>query len=727
MYRLPIESLPLLGNLGNYLNDRYTRTGALGNLDEAIQMDRNVARYLCNLSNRLASRYVRSRNETDLEEGIRLARRVVDLTPDDHPRYPQHLHSLGLQLGDRYQSSGDIGNLEEAIKVLGQATEFSASDFERAGWLNNLGGQLFRRYSSKKSSTADLDRSIELARKSVALMLTNHPAGAAPAFSLGIRLLHIEEAVVSFESVLHLDNAPTLLRIKAGTMVLESSSLAISLVPRLTSHTLQNSDKQHLLETLYDLACDAAAAALQEGKSPMKALKLLEPGRGILEASLQELRADVQDLLAARPDLADPFIRLRDEIEAPATANPGFSEDPNVWDSAMDHRHAIVKRFNELFGDIRCVPGFESFQGPPTEAQIHAAASRGPVIVVNISQYRFRILELPNLSKGDIEKRASQGNPGDLRVLQWLWDVLAKPVLEALGFAQLPRDDSKSSAHIWFPLHAAGYHTKPGENVLDRVISSYSTSLKTILHSRQRQLQPSTSNDALLLAVPQAPGQYPLPFASVEIGLQPIRLTPRKENVLNRLKTCKIFHFAGHGFSSPSGPSKSSLLLEDWKDDPLTVADLLKIALQKSSPFLAYLSACTTGLVTSEKFLDENLHLINACQLAGFRHVVGTLREVNDKVCVQIARILYEMLRDCGIADDSVSWGLHQVIRHCRDSWLDGLGESLVTRLDMLSIGDYMEIGAGAGSRMTQRKASVRRSTGNQEAPLWVPYIHFGV
>ncbi|KAH6982579.1 hypothetical protein EDB80DRAFT_544943, partial [Ilyonectria destructans] len=85
----------------------------------------------------------------------------------------------------------------------------------------------------------------------------------------------------------------------------------------------------------------------------------------------------------------------------------------------------------------------------------------------------------------------------------------------------------------------------------------------------------------------------------------------------------------------------------------------------------AYLSACGTGQILDEGSVDESIHLANACQLAGFRHVVGTLWSVDDRLCVDMARMTYEVLRDEGVRDDCVSRGLHRAMRTTRDQWVD--------------------------------------------------------
>lgn len=51
----------------------------------------------------------------------------------------------------------------------------------------------------------------------------------------------------------------------------------------------------------------------------------------------------------------------------------------------------------------------------------------------------------------------------------------------------------------------------------------------------------------------------------------------------------------------------SSLVLEDGENHLLTVGSLFELNLQKSSPFLAYLSACGTGRIRDENFIDESI------------------------------------------------------------------------------------------------------------------------
>ena len=182
---------------------------------------------------------------------------------------------------------------------------------------------------------------------------------------------------------------------------------------------------------------------------------------------------------------------------------------------------------------------------------------------------------------------------------------------------------------------------------------------------------------AVLVGVETTPGQNHLQHAPKEIKelsclCRSMRLdvkTPqaRLDEVLSALRDCSIFHFAGHGLTHPSDPSKSSLILSD---ESLTVASLFELNLHNRAPFLAYLSACGTGEIRHDSFTDEALHLISAYQLAGFRHVIGTLWSVDDRLSVDMARMTYKGMKAEGMVDESVCRGLHNATRKLRDRWL---------------------------------------------------------
>ncbi|OJJ84361.1 CHAT domain-containing protein [Aspergillus glaucus CBS 516.65] len=281
-----------------------------------------------------------------------------------------------------------------------------------------------------------------------------------------------------------------------------------------------------------------------------------------------------------------------------------------------------------------------------------AAANRGPLVVLNANRYRcdafiikqdhIGALNLPHLHLEDVPKMAQMMRTDITPVLGWLWNVMAQHALEYLGFDRRP--SGNNWPHVWWipigilgriPIHAAGNHFNGShEMVLDRVVPSYSGSVKALWY----------------VSMPQTLGQSSLHFASDEmnmlrdicpsLNLQNIESAqPTKAQVICHLKGCTVFHFAGHGISDSTEPSASSLILDDWQKNRLTVGDLRDLRLEENSPFLSYLSACSTG-GPSGKHLTP---------------------------IVEIARIFYETLRKEGMTDDAVSRGLHRAIREFRD------------------------------------------------------------
>lgn len=232
------------------------------------------------------------------------------------------------------------------------------------------------------------------------------------------------------------------------------------------------------------------------------------------------------------------------------------------------------------------------------------------------------------------------------------------------------------------PIHAAGLQGRgTDETVVDRVISSYTTSVKSLVHNRRQRIQNASSvkgsRQALLIAMTETTHQTSLPFATEEVttvkpflqemGMVAAEGIEQTDEVLRNISTCQIIHFAGHGMSHPSDPASSCLLTKDWETNPLTMEKLRKERLQRESQFLAYLSSCSTGAIKNYRLADESIHLISACQLAGFRHVIGALWEVSDQHCVDVARIVYQTLKEKGLTDKAVATGLHKATRYVHD------------------------------------------------------------
>ena len=158
-------------------------------------------------------------------------------------------------------------------------------------------------------------------------------------------------------------------------------SIALHLVPKLSSRSLENSDKQYLLRLVVGLACDATAVALQAEEAPLNAIKLLEQGRGVLAASLEEIRIDLYNLQNIHPELADEFVRLRDELESPITRNTSFADKvhESLVQARASRRYDAGKELNQLIDEIHKRPQFKDFYYLQMKRKYKLQRSAGPL------------------------------------------------------------------------------------------------------------------------------------------------------------------------------------------------------------------------------------------------------------------------------------------------------------------------------------------------------------
>ncbi|KAJ4244166.1 hypothetical protein NW762_014547 [Fusarium torreyae] len=766
------SSTSRLGTLATLLFYRFSRSGGMHDLDEAIQKRRQIvqaipkhhndrAGHLNNLANLLLAKNSRSGALSDVNEAIEIIREAIDDTDDSNVYKAAMLDTLATLLGTRASQGHKDEDLVEAIRISRQAVQVAPDGRpERVRYLNNLTKLLGTRYS-KTESTVDLEEAIKAAQQAVEAAPSNFPDRASLLSNLGIHVAEsysrtnnptsFDKAKECFISALYHKPSPIQHRLTAGRYFLllpgiledldqayDVAKVAVELVPLLNSPSLQHVDRQALLQQAVAIASDAAAIALLHGKGAAHAVELLEIGRNVIASSLQDLRTDLFMLKKKHPDLASRFSHLRKRLDAPL-ANESMATVDTIRENSLgaDQRRQAEDQLPTLLRDIRAKSGFENFLLAPSAAEIQATAKDGPIVIINISQFRCdalimelsgtRTVPLPYISWDTIHHR----DRGTLETLEWLWDDIVSPVFDALGLTQQPSDDHWP--HIWwiptgrlvgFPLHAAGYHIGPNsETALDRAVSSYSSSVKTLIHSRRQQgYRPQETRadaDLVLVSMDVTPEQDNLEHATEEIRairnvvgnsttLSPKEPLSLKKDVLSALRSCSVFHFAGHGRADPLNPLQSCLLLSDWQKDPLSVESVLDINLGREMPFLAYLSACGSGKIQVAGLVDEAIHMTTAFQLSGFQHVIGTLWDVNDKLCVDIARMMYDGLLQGHMRDEAVSRSLHRATRELRDHWAS---EDTVQDL-------------------RRRDGKLRKVVGVERTPvrpLWVPYVHYGI
>ncbi|MFI7060574.1 CHAT domain-containing protein [Kribbella sp. NPDC050124] len=399
-------------------------------------------------------------------------------------------------------------------------------------------------------------------------------------------------------------------------------------------------------------------------------------------------------------------------------------------------RMALDQEWNDVLAEIRALDGFADFLKPPRLDALRLAATGGPVVMVNVSQWRSDALivteggvlpplELPEASQQrttewaaryleavhrfqlaeqetyEAQRRFREGDQSPAafqefhaaaqrlhterllmetvvtEVLDWLWAAISDPVLTHLGFTQTPPDDAWP--RLWWcptglltalPLHAAGRHGAK-ESVLDRVIPSYTPTLRA-LHEATNSRSPAPRPELLVVAVPDAPGQTPLPNVDREADLL-ARLFPGDRStvlygadatttrVREELGRHHWAHFSCHGHQDLTDPSNGGLLLYDGT---LTVQS---ISNRTDLGEFAFLSACKTATGGLD-LADEVITLAAALHYAGYRQVVATLWSVYDPTAADVVESVYtELCSDGQVGADGAAAALHRVVRRLRD------------------------------------------------------------
>ncbi|CAN9392750.1 unnamed protein product [Alternaria alternata] len=705
-------------NLATVLWLRFDREGAEEDLNEAIKCatsaeqdtpDGNhfMATILSTLSGLLVARYHHRKSADDLNNAILFARKAVELSRPEKLEYLTNHNNLARILLNRSLSpasqANSVSDVTEAVELFKSVvSQTHPTDGRLPSRLRNLGNACFEKYRIT-GSVEDQEESVR-ALKECAYNAVTSPS---------LRIEAARKAADIFLLNANFAEADVLLQ------------LAVSLLQKVSPRSLQQKDQQDAISKFSGMTTVAASVAMQAGATAEKALELLEEGRGIILGLLFDVRSDISALRSQHPELASRFEHLRDSLESPAAQAhiENVSSGTNV---SLDftHRNNIVKQLDESIAHIREQKGFLDFLAPPSITEMQTVASAGSVVVINVSQYRsdafivasshLEHVHLPDLQLDTIKRWAAllmsrkicQSKMFEL--LRWLWDVLAQPIFETLQSSGLVPHRPSNKPRLWWipsgplcslPIHAAGIYTKNSSCILmDKVISSYSPSIKAMIFSQRNAVNTASHSSfhrSLIVSMGTTPGVSDLPFANEEgqavrtelsklltiDQLPEVQLKPNKAAVIADMSRATILHFAGHGLSDSKDPLDSKLLVEDWQKDPLTVKDLLSLRLHQKPPFIAYLSACSTGRSSVDRLIDEGLHLMSACLLVGFQHVIGSLWEVSDRHSAELAQRVFATMAAARLSHECVSICLQDSLKPLRESknfrgFRDGFGAS---------------------------------------------------
>ncbi|MBU2666937.1 CHAT domain-containing protein [Actinoplanes bogorensis] len=655
-----------------------------------------------------------------LEMATGYFRDAVAITPEDGDAYLLRAGNLARHLSAEAARTGDPALAGEAVEQLREVVgRTGAGDPRRPLYQLNLGQALRTRFRLGLDPD-DLDAAAGVTRDALAALPDGHPAQPKARINLGHILRARFEltgdaadrdgAIAAYREATSAAGSDPELRVRAArdgalaaaeagqyTEALAGFTVAVETLPSISPRNLGRDDQEHRLQGFSGLAAVAGSAALDAG-DPDRAVLLIEQARGILLAQEMETRGETAGLAEHYPAIAAEFESARRELNrSPEEDGTGTAHQA----SADRRRRALA--WSDLLDRIRALPSFDRFLLPPTLPELIGEAAEGPIVLLSTGPDRsdalavtsggVRHVPLPGLGAGVVRDRVRDFlvlletlDRRDLPFAQryaaiqamngflgWLWDAAAGPVLDALGC------DGDPVRRVWWapagrlaflPWHAAGHHDRrderPAPACLDRVVSSYTPTLRTLVHLRARSLR-SAPAGSLLIGMAETPDAGSLPGVPGEIAdltaLLPdaVVLCDRdatRDRVLDHLTRASLVHFACHGVSVPDRPSASRLLVHDHADRPLTVLDIARLHLDRAR--LVYLSACSTGQA-SARLTDEAIHITSAFQLAGFPHVIGTMWTVDDLAAADLARGFYARL------PDGPAVALHSAVRAARD------------------------------------------------------------
>ncbi|OIW24945.1 hypothetical protein CONLIGDRAFT_648022 [Coniochaeta ligniaria NRRL 30616] len=639
--------------------------------------------------------------DEDWNNCIAAAKRAVELSKEHHTRY---LH-VG-QLGSAYLEKARLNEgspectdwLNQAIKHLTAALGLMPHIHSyRALWLNNL-ALAYEELHKHQPASGLYD--LALLRYQEAAKLET----AAPV----LRITAAYRAIVLLAGLRDLRRARRFVK------------LAIKLLPAISPRLLLREDQQDLISIFGGLGCYGAAVLLHVGDSPAEAVHALEATRGVMNSMLIDTRMDITLLEERDEMLAAEFKDITAKLDhAMSDTSSRLASPRSIVNRDPETRIAAAKAFDNVVQKVRQLDGLHDFLMAPTGEQMQAMAASSHLILVNVSSLRSDALiidsdkiwdiHLTNLALEDtvnnanrlsktIEEEASgkidrlEANHIIRDILSWLWHSLVQPILSKLpqGYGIQHRICwIPASAMTNLPIHAAT-DSNTGSNAMDNIISSYATTIKSLLHSQQKATRLTAgSGSALFVAMQQTPSLPDLPFAIAEttslhhllspfipatlLSNPPLPSSPpiTKPTILSQLPQVEILHLSCHGLSDVTNPSQSRLILPDWHASPLTVSD---IAAQQnlSNGRLAYLPACHAAVGRAPELLDEGLHLAAAFQLAGFPQVVGTLWQVNDRRAMQVSgrmwRDVFSGSAHGGIRYERVAGAVNAAVRELRES-----------------------------------------------------------
>ncbi|KAI0293134.1 CHAT domain-containing protein [Multifurca ochricompacta] len=625
--------------------------------------------YLERLAKWYTTKFSRTNDIKDLEEVIKCRRVLLASADTSHPFGFQPAFSLGFDLYMEFKCSNKMEYLDESITVHRGVLEMQSARGYHFFVIQQLYKSLSQRFRLL-GRRQDFDEMIEL-------------------FPLAV---NDKLAKVSDRFALSCDWASTA-RSARHSSVSDAYQMAMSLIQTsfISAPTLQVQHSRLVaMRGVGDkMPLDYASYQIEMGQFT-QAIETLEQGRALLWSEMRGLRNSMDHLSQFNSPLATKLAAINQDLESlTMSVTPSgaieISDAGSQVDDGMDpfgrlvvKQQKLLEERDVLLSQIQELPGFGEFLKTPSFETIRVAASHGPVVIINHTEWRSDILilvhnsppslilttkdfyRLANELKDRLVVARMEGLDSDkynraLRsVLEGLYKLVGRPVIDRLRALGVPEQSRiwwcPTSIFCSLPLHAMG--PIPSDDGVKRYFSdlyipSYTPTLSALIESRKPSPKMSYQPSLLLVANPDE--SLPGAFGEMEIiqslkSRVPVTTLCGKNatpaGVVEGLRDHGLVHFVCHGKLETGKPFDASFKLIDNKC--LTLLDIVRSQLPAAE--FAFLAACHTAELTDDSIADEALHLTAAVQYCGFRSVVGTMWEMVDIDGRELAENFYKSM-----------------------------------------------------------------------------------
>jgi tetratricopeptide (TPR) repeat protein len=615
--------------LGDRLRHQFELTKDEQTLEESIAISRDVLdsglgrptlRYgvQSNLAMALEHRFSLRNDQADIDFAISLMEELLSIEPHASSIRPGHVLNLASCLLMRHHVTSDRGDLDRALDLF-ESAEPGLLRPTRLGQIrSSMWAQaLIARYD-RTGTDAHLAQAVDLFRE-LCVSATN--TGAAElGWEMSVRW------------------ATWAQRRKDWDEAVEAYRHALVFAEQWHSRQRTDSERRVVARLLGTRAWEMAYACGKAGELST-AVTMLEQARCLwLDDVMGVHAADLASLAGIDPSL------YRDWLDAKTRLIELSGTDAIAAVRAQD----VLDELAVLRDRIRILPGLENFQRRPDIREVHAKATREPVVYLIsateggfafiVTEFDVCSVELPNFTLAAFNERSlpyfnaevrSTGKYRDISefipLTTWLWTnvvaLLEEPLAGIDAIVLIP-----TGPIMQLPWHAA-------RAIRDDTMRCWLDSCRVTYAPTVRVLgMPLEGPPGAVLAVGDPVGGN-LPWSTQELQVAAVgaqsRIVAGEEatpaRVFDLIGNFDVVHFACHGKLDLSRPMSSALVLAGGSR--LAVGDLAHANL--SHLRLAVLSACDSAFPSID-LVYEAVGFPAILMSAGVVGVIGTLWPVSD-------------------------------------------------------------------------------------------------